>query len=174
MKALDRGVETLGLWIVTSSVTFTKSLNQSSIKQCLIVHLVALWTLIYWIADYSSFLLLLLLPFRLLLLLWLWQLIMGYLNLRDPAQWLKLNALSLRRWRGTGNRKNVVDPYRLASVIFGIISFQDWFFFQVQAMIQSIFTFSVSWGKKVTLVVRVRRLEDWAFVDPRFTVKWYK
>ena len=36
-------------------------------------------------------------------------------------------------------------------------------------MIRSIFTFSVSWGKKVTLVVRVRRLEDWAFVDPRFT-----
>ena len=36
-------------------------------------------------------------------------------------------------------------------------------------MIQSIFTFPVSWGKKVSLVVRVRRLEDWAFVDPRFT-----
>ena len=32
MKALDRSVETLGLWIVTSSVTFIKSINQSSIK----------------------------------------------------------------------------------------------------------------------------------------------
>ena len=32
MKALDRSVETLGLWIVTSSVTFIKSVNQSSIK----------------------------------------------------------------------------------------------------------------------------------------------
>ena len=30
------------------SVTFIKSLNQSSIKPCLIVHLVAMWTLIYW------------------------------------------------------------------------------------------------------------------------------
>ena len=28
MKALDRSVETLGLWIVTSSVTFIKSANQ--------------------------------------------------------------------------------------------------------------------------------------------------
>ena len=45
MKALDRSVETLGLWIVTSSVTFIKSVNQSSIKPCLIVHLVAMWTL---------------------------------------------------------------------------------------------------------------------------------
>ena len=36
MKALDRSVETLGLWIVTSSVTFIKSANQSSIKLCLI------------------------------------------------------------------------------------------------------------------------------------------
>ena len=35
-KALDRRVETLGLWIVTSSVTFIKSVNQSSIKPCLI------------------------------------------------------------------------------------------------------------------------------------------
>ena len=35
MKALDRSVETLGLWIVTSSVTFIKSANQSSIKLCL-------------------------------------------------------------------------------------------------------------------------------------------
>ena len=34
MKALDRSVETLGLWIVTSSVTFIKSVNQSSIKPC--------------------------------------------------------------------------------------------------------------------------------------------
>ena len=34
MKALDRSVETLGLWIVTSSVTFIKSANQSSIKLC--------------------------------------------------------------------------------------------------------------------------------------------
>ena len=37
MKALDRSVETLGLWIVTSSVTFIKSANQSSIKLCKIV-----------------------------------------------------------------------------------------------------------------------------------------
>ena len=36
MKALDRSVETLGLWIVTSSVTFIESVNQSSIKPCLI------------------------------------------------------------------------------------------------------------------------------------------
>ena len=35
MKALDRGVKTLGLGIVTSSVTFIKSANQSSIKLCL-------------------------------------------------------------------------------------------------------------------------------------------
>ena len=35
MKALDRSVETLGLWIVTSSVTFIKYANQSSIKLCL-------------------------------------------------------------------------------------------------------------------------------------------
>ena len=35
MKALDRSVETMGLWIVTSSVTFIKSVNQSSIKPCL-------------------------------------------------------------------------------------------------------------------------------------------
>ena len=34
MKALDRSVEMLGLWIVTSSVTFIKSANQSSIKLC--------------------------------------------------------------------------------------------------------------------------------------------
>ena len=47
-KAIDRSVETLGLWIVTSSVTFIKSVNQSSIKPCLIVHLVAMWTLIYF------------------------------------------------------------------------------------------------------------------------------
>ena len=45
-KELDRSVETLGLWIVTSSVTFIKSVNQSNIKPCLIVHLVAVWTLI--------------------------------------------------------------------------------------------------------------------------------
>ena len=32
MKALDRSVETLGPWIVTSSVTFILSANQSSIK----------------------------------------------------------------------------------------------------------------------------------------------
>ena len=32
MKALDKSVERLGLWIVTSSVTFIKSANQSSIK----------------------------------------------------------------------------------------------------------------------------------------------
>ena len=50
MKALDRSVETLGLWIVTSMVTFIKSLNQSNIKPCLIVHLVAMWTLIYLIS----------------------------------------------------------------------------------------------------------------------------
>ena len=35
MKALDRSVGTLGLWIVTSSVTFIKSVNHSSIKPCL-------------------------------------------------------------------------------------------------------------------------------------------
>ena len=35
MKALDRSVETLGLWIVTSLVTFIKSANQCSIKLCL-------------------------------------------------------------------------------------------------------------------------------------------
>ena len=35
MKTLDRNVEMLGLWIVTSSVTFIKSVNQSSIKPCL-------------------------------------------------------------------------------------------------------------------------------------------
>ena len=34
MQALDRSVETLGLWIVTSPVTFIKSANQSSIKLC--------------------------------------------------------------------------------------------------------------------------------------------
>ena len=34
MKALDRSVKMLGLWIVTSSVTFIKSANQSSIKLC--------------------------------------------------------------------------------------------------------------------------------------------
>ena len=54
MKALDRSVETLGLWIETSSVTFIKSANQSSIKPCLIVHLVAVWTLIYFICDKST------------------------------------------------------------------------------------------------------------------------
>ena len=47
MKALDRSVETLGLWIVTFSVTFIKSVNQCSIKPCLVVHLVAVWALIY-------------------------------------------------------------------------------------------------------------------------------
>ena len=46
MKALDRSVETLGLLIVTSAITLIKSVNQSSIKPCLIVHLVAVWTLI--------------------------------------------------------------------------------------------------------------------------------
>ena len=54
MKALDRSVETLGLWIVTSSVTFIKSANQSSIKPCLIVHMVAVWTLIYFISMHVS------------------------------------------------------------------------------------------------------------------------
>ena len=34
MKALDRSVETLGPWIATSSVTFIKAANQSSIKPC--------------------------------------------------------------------------------------------------------------------------------------------
>ena len=37
MKALDRGDEMLVLRIVTSSVTFIKSVNQSSIKPCLYV-----------------------------------------------------------------------------------------------------------------------------------------
>ena len=41
MKALDMSFETLGLWIVTFSDTFIKSINHSSIKPCLIVHLVA-------------------------------------------------------------------------------------------------------------------------------------
>ena len=54
MKALDRSVETLGLWIVTSSVVFIKSANQSSIKLCLILHLVAVWTLIYFIKVLSK------------------------------------------------------------------------------------------------------------------------
>ena len=57
-KGLEKGMRTgdylLGLWIVTSSVTFIKSANQSSIKLCLIVHLVAMWTLIYFIGDYFS------------------------------------------------------------------------------------------------------------------------
>ena len=35
IKALDRSVETLGLCVVTSSVTFNKPVNQSSIKLCL-------------------------------------------------------------------------------------------------------------------------------------------
>ena len=35
MKALDKNVEMLGLSIVTSSVTFITSVNQSSIKLCL-------------------------------------------------------------------------------------------------------------------------------------------
>ena len=39
MKALDRSVETLGLWIITSSVIFIKSVNQSSIKPCLDMHI---------------------------------------------------------------------------------------------------------------------------------------
>ena len=51
MKAQGRSVETLGLWIVTSSVTFIKSLNPSSIKLCLIVHLVTMWTLLYNIVN---------------------------------------------------------------------------------------------------------------------------
>ena len=38
MKALDRSDETLGLWIVTSSVTFIKSVNQSSSKPCLLIY----------------------------------------------------------------------------------------------------------------------------------------
>ena len=44
-----------GQWsvVVTSSVTFIKSVNQSSIKPCLIVHLVAMWTLIYFICEKS-------------------------------------------------------------------------------------------------------------------------
>ena len=54
MKALDRSVEMLGLWIVTSSVTIIKSANQSSIKLCLIVHLVAVWTLIHCMYQFSS------------------------------------------------------------------------------------------------------------------------
>ena len=35
MKALDRSVKMLGLRIVTSLVTFTKSVDQSGIKPCL-------------------------------------------------------------------------------------------------------------------------------------------
>ena len=45
MKALDRSVEMLGLWIVTSSVTFIKSANQCSIKLCQIK--------IYWSFNLS-------------------------------------------------------------------------------------------------------------------------
>ena len=41
MKALDRNVETLGLWIVTSLVTSIKSVNQSSIKQYRMVIIVS-------------------------------------------------------------------------------------------------------------------------------------
>ena len=37
MKAVDSSVKMLGLRIVTSSVTFIKSANQSSIKPCLIM-----------------------------------------------------------------------------------------------------------------------------------------
>ena len=33
------------------SVTFIESLNQSNIKPCLIVHLVAMWTLIYLVIN---------------------------------------------------------------------------------------------------------------------------
>ena len=36
MKVPDRSVATLGLWIVTALVSFIKSVNQSSIKPCLI------------------------------------------------------------------------------------------------------------------------------------------
>ena len=55
MKVLDRSVETLGLWIVTSSVTFIKSANQSSIKLCLTVHLVAVWIYYIYILLYFIF-----------------------------------------------------------------------------------------------------------------------
>ena len=57
MKALDRSVETLGLWIVTSSVTFIKSVNQSGIKPCLKRKLLVLWSLkkgqqlTYWLVQ---------------------------------------------------------------------------------------------------------------------------
>ena len=54
MKALERSVETLGLWIVTSAVTSIKSANQSSIKPCLIVHLVSVWTLTYFKSEILS------------------------------------------------------------------------------------------------------------------------
>ena len=47
IKAPDRTFEALvGSMNCNFSVTFIKSLNQSSITPCLIVHLVALWTLI--------------------------------------------------------------------------------------------------------------------------------
>ena len=50
MKALDRCVETLGPWIVTSSVTFIKSGNQSSIKLCLLVRRLHLYPLL-WLLE---------------------------------------------------------------------------------------------------------------------------
>ena len=37
------------------SGSFLKSINQSSIKPCLIVHLVAVWTLLYYISDFITF-----------------------------------------------------------------------------------------------------------------------
>ena len=45
MKVLDSSVKILGLWIVTSWLHSLNILNQNSIKLCLIVHLVAMWTL---------------------------------------------------------------------------------------------------------------------------------
>ena len=63
MKALDTSVETLGLWIVTSSVTSIKSANQNSIKPCLSslmlsMYLLDVYVYVYKIISYLNFLLL--------------------------------------------------------------------------------------------------------------------
>ena len=59
MKALDTSVETLGLWIVTSSVTSIKSANQNSIKPCLSSLMLSMYLLdvyVYKIISYLKFL----------------------------------------------------------------------------------------------------------------------
>ena len=88
----------LGLWIVTSSVTFIKSANQSSIKLCLIVHLVAVWTLIYPL-NFLGGKIHVLLSFVIqlvnnTLLLFLISLIYLFYLLRDPVL-----VLTLHMWK---------------------------------------------------------------------------